>query len=52
MAATAKCKICGVAKDTWEHALIQCTMSRCVWAQLDEEITELLATLHISDPMH
>jgi hypothetical protein len=52
MVATAKCKNCGAAEDTWEHALIQCTMSRCVWAQLDEEITELLATLHISDPMH
>jgi hypothetical protein len=30
MAASAECKICGVAKGTWEHALIQCTMSRCV----------------------
>jgi hypothetical protein len=52
MVKTAKCKICGAADDTWEHALIKCTMSRCVWAQLDEDIIELITTLHIADPMY
>jgi hypothetical protein len=52
MTSTAECKICGADEDTWEHALIHCTMSRCVWAQLGEEITELLATICISDAMH
>jgi hypothetical protein len=52
MVKTTKCKICGAADDTWEHALIKCTMSRCVWAQLDEDIIELITTLHIADPMY
>jgi hypothetical protein len=52
MAKTAECKICGVADDTWEHALFICTMLRCVWAQLREDIIELITTLHIADPMH
>jgi len=52
LATTAECKICGAGEDSWEHALLHCTMSRCVWALVDEEITELLATLRISDPKH
>lgn len=52
MATTAECKICGAAEDTWDHALLNCTMSRCVWAQVDEDLTELIATLRISDPLH
>lgn len=52
MAKTAECKICGAAEDTWDHAMLHCTMSRCVWAQVDEDLTELIATLRISDPMH
>ena len=52
LATTAECKICGVGEDSWEHALLHCTVSRCVWALVDEEITELLATLRISDPKH
>jgi hypothetical protein len=27
-------------------------MSRCVWALIDEDLTDLLATLHITDPKH
>jgi hypothetical protein len=27
-------------------------MSKCVWALVDEEVTELLSTLHFSDPKH
>jgi len=52
LATSAECKICGAGEDSWEHALLHCTVSRCVWALVDEEITELLATLRISDPKH
>jgi hypothetical protein len=45
-------KICGATNDMWDHALLYCTMSKCVWALVDEEVTELLATLHFSDPKH
>jgi hypothetical protein len=52
MATTTEWKIGGVDEDTWEHALIHCTMSRCIWAQLGEEIADMLATIFISDSMH
>uniref|UniRef100_A0A0A9CJ82 Uncharacterized protein n=1 Tax=Arundo donax TaxID=35708 RepID=A0A0A9CJ82_ARUDO len=52
MAATSECNLCGADEDTWEHALLRCTMSRCIWAQLDEEVTKLIATVHFSDPKH
>jgi ribonuclease HI len=52
MVDTAECKLCGADEDTWDHALLYCTMSRCVWAQLDEEVTELIANICISNPMH
>ena len=37
---SSECKICGVDEDTWEHALLRCTMSRCVWALMDEGVTD------------
>ena len=46
---SSECKICGVDEDTWEHALLRCTMSRCVWALMDEGVAELLSSLSISD---
>jgi hypothetical protein len=49
---TSNCKICGAEEDTWDHSLLYCTMSRCVWALVDEDLTDLLATLHITDPKH
>jgi hypothetical protein len=52
MAKTAKCRIYGAVDDTWEHALFICTMPRCVWAQLGEDIIELITTIHIADLMH
>jgi hypothetical protein len=39
MADDDRCQLCG-AQDTWRHALLDCTMSRCVWALADEEVTE------------
>ncbi|PNT71871.1 hypothetical protein BRADI_2g36635v3 [Brachypodium distachyon] len=40
MADSALCPICHAAEDNWRHALIDCTMAKCVWALLDEELTE------------
>lgn len=40
MATTATCELCGVENDTWRHSLLDCTMSRCVWALVDESLTE------------
>jgi hypothetical protein len=39
MADSDQCRLCGAA-DSWRHALLDCTMARCVWALVDEEITE------------
>jgi hypothetical protein len=33
------CGICG-GEDSWRHSLLDCTMSRCVWALADEMMTE------------
>jgi hypothetical protein len=52
MVDTAECKLCGTDEDTWDHALLHCTSSICIWAQLDEELTKVMATLRISDPKH
>jgi hypothetical protein len=52
MVDTPQCKLCGANEDTWDHALLHCTVSRCTWAQLDEDITELISTLSISNPKH
>jgi hypothetical protein len=39
MALDSSCGICG-ATDSWRHSLLECRMSRCVWALVPEEITE------------
>jgi len=52
MVDTPQCKLYGANEDTWDHALLHCTVSRCTWAQLDEDITELISTLSISNPKH
>lgn len=33
------CVLCG-AKDSWKHALLDCTMARCVGSLTDESLTE------------
>lgn len=43
------CQICNGAEDTWRHALIYCTMSKCVWSLIDEEIVEHLIACNSSD---
>ena len=44
------CTICGANIDSWRHALFDCTRSRCVWALVDEELTEHIATSVIDNP--
>jgi ribonuclease HI len=39
MADDDRCQLCG-ARDSWRHAHIECTISRCVWALQDEQITK------------
>jgi hypothetical protein len=41
------CAICG-AEDSWRHSLLDCTMSRCVWALTDDELTEHMS--HVQEP--
>lgn len=50
MATSSDCLVCGVADDTWDHAILHCTMSRCVWALMDDEITDAIASIQIADP--
>lgn len=42
MATSTVCGLCGAA-DSWQHSLLDCTMSRRIWA-LDEELSEQLVT--------
>jgi hypothetical protein len=44
------CKLCGATIDSWRHALFYCTMSRCVWALVDEDLTEHIAANEIDNP--
>lgn len=34
-----RCSLCGV-DDSWKHSLLECSMSRCVWALADEGMVE------------
>ena len=40
MATSARCELCGAENDTWRHSLLNCTMARCVWALVDDSLTE------------
>jgi hypothetical protein len=40
MATSAGCSLCSASLDTWRHSLLECTLARCVWALLDEELIE------------
>jgi hypothetical protein len=39
MAPDSACTLCGVA-DSWRHSLLECNMSRSIWALIPERITE------------
>ena len=42
------CSLCGMP-DSWDHSLLKCSMSRCVWALVDVDIVEVLAANDIPD---
>jgi hypothetical protein len=44
MASQNTCAICG-EQDSWRHALLDCNMSKCVWALEQEEIVEHLSMI-------
>ncbi|XP_066361505.1 uncharacterized protein [Miscanthus floridulus] len=48
MAPNASCVLCGAA-DSWRHALLECNLTKCVWALENENIIEFLGQLHCSD---
>ena len=52
MVDTAECRLCDAGEDTWDHALLNCTSSKCICAQLDEELIEVMDTLSFPDPKH
>ena len=37
MTTSSRCGLCGMS-DSWKHPLMQCTMSRCVWVLVDEDL--------------
>lgn len=37
------CGLCG-AHDSWRHSLINCTVARCTWALVDDELAQRLVT--------
>ena len=39
MSTSCSCSICG-ASDSWRHSLLDCRMSRCVWALCEDELAE------------
>lgn len=41
MADSSACSLCG-AEDSWRHSLLDCTMSRCIWALVDGELADQL----------
>ena len=44
MAASSSCAICGL-EDSWKHSLLECNMTKCVWALEKDEITDLIGEL-------
>lgn len=38
---TSACRFCG-SPDSWKHSLVECTMSRCTWALVDDELAQIL----------
>ena len=49
MATDDTCPICNAVVDTWGHALIECKMSRAVWALADVEVVEHLIMNRTND---
>lgn len=34
-----RCRFCGM-QDSWRHSLLECTVARCVWALVDEDVAD------------
>jgi hypothetical protein len=47
MSPDSACSLCGVV-DSWHHSLLECTMSKCVWALAPASITQHM--MHTSEP--
>lgn len=39
MSVTCTCAICGM-EDSWKHSLVECSMARCVWALVDQDLLD------------
>uniref|UniRef100_A0A453LKF7 Reverse transcriptase zinc-binding domain-containing protein n=1 Tax=Aegilops tauschii subsp. strangulata TaxID=200361 RepID=A0A453LKF7_AEGTS len=37
MAGDDKCQLCGI-QDSWRHSLLECSIARCVWALVDDDV--------------
>lgn len=47
MSETSVCPLSNSVEDTWKHALIECTMAKCAWSHVDEDLVEhLIACRH------
>ena len=42
MSTTHLCVMCG-CEDSWRHALLNCTMSRCIWTLAENSLTEAMS---------
>jgi hypothetical protein len=51
MADTGRCSVCG-SEDSWRHSLIDCTNSRCVWALVNDDITQHMVAMTESSAKH
>lgn len=49
MTDSAECSLCHVAVDTLCHSLFDCQMARCVWALVDEDLTESIISNRTED---
>ena len=36
-----KCQLCGM-QDSWRHSLMQCSVARCVWALVDDDVADYI----------
>ena len=41
MADDDNCQLCGMV-DSWRHSLFECSIARCVWALVDENILDFI----------
>jgi hypothetical protein len=48
MAPSDSCRLCG-AQDSWRHALLECNMSRSVWALLPDVMVEVVVNIQEPD---